>query len=471
MDIEDPARFAGVLIVVFISGIIAAAGGIGGGGIIVPILLVIGKYSFQKASILSICCVLGNYSSQVLINWSRHHPLIKQRPLIYWDAILILLPSILGGSNIGVILNKLLPETILDIIAMVVLLYAIYKTAIKAHAYYLHETDPTGNVKYQKFLLTGNTENNADSPLDNPIMAQSQSTTSLLFFPQSAANKTLDDRAESHFDNSHRSNRFHYIHTDSSSDHDDESLMGGRYSETSSRPDTYVTEETVLPHLSTNSSSPFPMIYPWTTIQFLGVTWLYYVTMFIIIQEVTDSTCSMTYFLLLGSIYPVLVVVVYFAMQFVIKKQQVEGQFAMAHGDLDFRKSYMLPPVSFGVGIMCSLLGIGGGELMGPLLLSYNLLPQVSTGTTSMMSFLTSANNIVHYAIMGKIDIRMGGLLFCIGLVAGLIGRRTALFVTVKYGRNSFLIFMLLLVLCASVAMLVAETLSKEIQWVPDAYC
>lgn len=88
-----------------------------------------------------------------------------------------------------------------------------------------------------------------------------------------------------------------------------------------------------------------------------------------------------------------------------------------------------------------------------------------------MMSFLTSANNIVHYAIMGKIDIRMGGLLFCIGLVAGLIGRRTALFVTVKYGRNSFLIFMLLLVLCASVAMLVAETLSKEIQWVPDAYC
>ncbi|WP_248789719.1 hypothetical protein, partial [Escherichia coli] len=93
------------------------------------------------------------------------------------------------------------------------------------------ETDPTGNVKYQKFLLTGNTENNADSPLDNPILAQSQSAANLLFFPQSTPNKTLDDRAESHFDNSHRSNRFHYIHTDSSSDHDDESFMEGRYSE------------------------------------------------------------------------------------------------------------------------------------------------------------------------------------------------------------------------------------------------
>jgi uncharacterized membrane protein YfcA len=37
-----------------------------------------------------------------------------------------------------------------------------------------------------------------------------------------------------------------------------------------------------------------------------------------------------------------------------------------------------LPPLlTFVIGIICSLLGIGGGELMGPLMLQMGLLPQV----------------------------------------------------------------------------------------------
>lgn len=39
---------------------------------------------------------------------------------------------------------------------------------------------------------------------------------------------------------------------------------------------------------------------------------------------------------------------------------------------------------------------------MGPLFLTYHLLPPVSTATTSMMSLISTANNIVHYAIDGE---------------------------------------------------------------------
>jgi uncharacterized membrane protein YfcA len=88
-----------------------------------------------------------------------------------------------------------------------------------------------------------------------------------------------------------------------------------------------------------------------------------------------------------------------------------------------------------------------------------------------MISFLTSANNIVHYAILGNIDVKVGGILYGVGLVAGLLGRHGALYITEKYGRNSFLVFMLLAVLCPSFAMLFAETLAKEVQWIPDIYC
>ena len=54
------------------------------------------------------------------------------------------------------------------------------------------------------------------------------------------------------------------------------------------------------------------------------------------------------------------------------------------------------------IGVLSSLLGIGGGELMGPLMLHLKVLATVSPATTSMMSFLNTSSSIVHYMTLGK---------------------------------------------------------------------
>ena len=54
------------------------------------------------------------------------------------------------------------------------------------------------------------------------------------------------------------------------------------------------------------------------------------------------------------------------------------------------------------IGALSSLLGIGGGELMGPLMLHLKVLATVSPATTSMMSFLNTSSSIVHYMTLGK---------------------------------------------------------------------
>ena len=77
----------------YLSCSISSAGGIGGGGLNVPIFLVIFQTTFTEATIFSLCTVLGNYISQVVINWNKRHPGDSRRPLIYWDAALILLPA------------------------------------------------------------------------------------------------------------------------------------------------------------------------------------------------------------------------------------------------------------------------------------------------------------------------------------------------------------------------------------------
>ena len=67
-----------------------------------------------------------------------------------------------------------------------------------------------------------------------------------------------------------------------------------------------------------------------------------------------------------------------------ISKKQDSKQHQQQENETRSCNPQLLSPlVAFCVGVMCSLLGIGGGELMGPLMLGLGLLPQVSSATTS----------------------------------------------------------------------------------------
>ncbi len=94
---------AGGLFLLFLSCAVSAAGGIGGGGLTMPILLVVMGFGYDDAVALSLCSVFGNSGCQFLINRNRAHPNNPRRPMIYWEAVLIMMPSQLGGSILGVV--------------------------------------------------------------------------------------------------------------------------------------------------------------------------------------------------------------------------------------------------------------------------------------------------------------------------------------------------------------------------------
>lgn len=107
--------FIGDCCVLYIVCAVSAAAGVGGGGIIVPILTVVFGIAYKTSTVLSSCTLIGNYFSQILVNSTKSHPLDAERPLIYWDLVLILLPCQLGGSNIGTVLNTILPGKIIHV--------------------------------------------------------------------------------------------------------------------------------------------------------------------------------------------------------------------------------------------------------------------------------------------------------------------------------------------------------------------
>eukprot|EP00601_Ochromonadales_sp_CCMP2298_P011937 CAMPEP_0173246680 /NCGR_PEP_ID=MMETSP1142-20121109/17463_1 /TAXON_ID=483371 /ORGANISM="non described non described, Strain CCMP2298" /LENGTH=135 /DNA_ID=CAMNT_0014178953 /DNA_START=232 /DNA_END=636 /DNA_ORIENTATION=+ len=120
----------------FLSSALCSSAGVGGGSLNVPILYSIMGFDYDVAVILSLCALMGNYLLQVLINLDKRHPTSPTTPLIYWDAVLVLLPAELGGANLGIIASKAMPKSVVFILAMAVLVVAVYFSTCKAlHLY------------------------------------------------------------------------------------------------------------------------------------------------------------------------------------------------------------------------------------------------------------------------------------------------------------------------------------------------
>ena len=291
-----------------------------------PLLLAIFEFSYNEAVVLSQCTVLGNYIIQSVINFRKRHPHDASRPLIYWDVVLILLPAQIGGSTIGVIIEKVLPETLLLILAIVVVIYAGGMSLKKGVIYWMKETDDMNT------------------------------------------------------------NLMHNIETSSQD------------------------------LLKVDNPPEFQM--PYFTLKVLVASWCVYAAL-LVTTQVAVSTCSVGYILTLLSIYPLICCLIAWGVSYAATRQR-EQPSSVLPGDISFKDISFVPPLlAFLIGIMCSLLGIGGGELMGPLLLSYHVISPVSTATTSMMSLATASSNILHYAILDEIDYRWAVGLFVTGLCGG----------------------------------------------------
>lgn len=139
----DDSSIAYGCIILFLSNILCSSGGVGGGSLNVPILYTIMKFDYDTSTLLSLCNLMGNYLLQLLVNIEKRHPspLAVNRPLIYWDAVLILLPSELGGAAIGTIISKAMPPSMIFILGMIVLVIACIFTFQKASHMYHDESE------------------------------------------------------------------------------------------------------------------------------------------------------------------------------------------------------------------------------------------------------------------------------------------------------------------------------------------
>ncbi len=466
MSLSD-AGFIGGCITLFFCCIISSSAGIGGGGINLPVLLLIFGYSFKTSVCLSLCVVLGNAMAQSAINLTRRHPTDARFPLIFWELIIVLLPAQMGGSNIGSILSTMFPESVLDILAFLVLAFATVVTGRKG----LHKWhDESEHIRKNDSVRIAD-EDFADNNSTNEEVGSGSS------------NRRKD-----------------------------------------------INISTSVNKSSNNTAVPPPLLWPIAVLRGIAVMWCAYTALMVTLVKVTK--CSDAYIAVFIFLYvPLLGAIAYgihhntrirnssssgvcggsdgttsalhhkteevaanddeeegskfcinnsnnndSSVSLLDDKGVINGTAAtvglLNPNHFNFRSdSYTLAGVACLIGVICTLLGVGGGELYGPLMLTYGVMPQVSSGTTSMMSFLNTVPSIIRYAVLGTINYKVGAILFVIGLLGGYIGRHTGLYIASAYGRPSVIIFALAGVLTLSASYYVYQLSTAEFDSELSSYC
>jgi uncharacterized membrane protein YfcA len=493
-------NYIGGCVVLIFTCILCSAGGVGGGGINVPILLLVFGYGFDTAVELSLFIVLGNAFAQTMLNLGKTHPNLTDLPLIYWELVIILLPAQLGGSNIGSILSKILPKSVLYILALLVLSFAAvmsYKKAI--HRYHEEkeadrtrdslaanapkpvatELDTTENVTLQDEFrssthaleeiaratlnLTTETELKVHYPLkviyvilgvwfvytmlfiglglSNKCSPAYISLVFLLYIPLSLGA----------FWGIHHSKLLGNIYK--GADLEEEHANSMEFGSIDHRPSNFSTASSQNDPKKTSTHQPFPS---------------------------TDSSMSTTQNPMTSSTSNTSDKNITNNSSVNGPSNDIEGSSANGkqrdtkktlltthkgppnQGTIVREHSWFMLVSTFCIGVVCSLLGIGGGELLSPLMLTLHILSQVTSATSAFLSFSNTLSLVIRNTSSESCDYGSGLILFFIGLAGGFIGRKIGLIISFEYNRSSFIIFALVVVLILSSLYYVYELSTEE---------
>jgi uncharacterized membrane protein YfcA len=203
------------------------------------------------------------------------------------------------------------------------------------------------------------------------------------------------------------------------------------------------------------------LVFPAKVIVVVVALWLVY-TGFVTASALCD-TCSAEQWVVGFIFFLPFIFAVRASVDIASERQRKDPELQL-NGDVDFTSLGVGPPIyTFLIGILCALLGIGGGELAGPLLVSMGLIPQVVAATTSMFSLYGSSATVVGTLVTVKLNPGTSLLAFGLGLLGGLSGRLLAIKVVARLGRPSMTVFTLVVCLTLSAVAMVYAVATDEV--------
>jgi len=128
------------IVVLSILMMLCTLAGIGGGGVVVPLLSVFFTFEFKEATAISGFSILVCSIVRFIYNFKQMHPEKKAVAIDYGLAI-VMLPTVMMGSYIGVIMNAMLPDLILQVLLTLLLGFLTVQSSLKARDIFKKENE------------------------------------------------------------------------------------------------------------------------------------------------------------------------------------------------------------------------------------------------------------------------------------------------------------------------------------------
>ena len=432
---------AGTIIWILTAGI-ATACGVGGGGIYVPMGILALKFAAKSSSGLSQASIFGAAMGGLMINMFGKHPNTKivsgvvnkasekivyySRPVIDYNMALFLAPVEMAGALLGMLVQKILPNWLYLSSAVIILAataIATWKTWAKKRKAEIEAST--------QIIPVGDAGDSNGVELNSNVNTSGHASSSVVLGSENAAHEQ-----ESKFQNDLESASNQYSTVDK---------------------DTYEKNLPARIAFLVSDSRQFPMekILP------LGGLWLVLLLLTFLVggkgvNSLVGVKCQDT-------LYPVLVSLqfvwlfgfsIYYGLNMVWEREQREAvQYPFQSADVAWSRVnlFFYFKWCFLAGIIAGLIGIGGGMVLGPLMLTMGVDPRVSTATTATMVVLTASSISIMYVISGYITWSYFIFFFIVCFIGAYIGKTYIDEYVKRTGSASMLIGLLATIISFSV--------------------
>jgi len=192
--------------------------------------------------------------------------------------------------------------------------------------------------------------------------------------------------------------------------------------------------------------------------------------------------CSMTYWGVFVTIFPVLFLITGYIAWYLVNLEHKRDrlQYNFSQGDIRWTPENTLVTslLSLGAGILASLLGIGGGMVLSPVMLDLGVLPSVTAATASYMILFTSIASCVQFAVLDRILWDYGGVFTVLGFFSAFVGQSFLNWLVRKYNKKSYIILFIVIIiglstllLSVSSGMRLADQLKNDAYMGFNSYC
>ena len=347
-------------------------------------------YTHEAIPLSKIVIFTGSLSSFIL-NTRLKHPLRKAKALDY-NLVIVIVPNLIFGTMLGVTLNRILPNVLIIFFLTIVLFYNTYKTT------------KMGLKEYR---------------LENERLIK----------------KEESDKSDG--ENGHR-----------------REITNNQMNSNSEENNTNeINKKEVQDEINKDN-----VILRWDKLKYVIIPFIVMAALSILRESSLVPKCSFLYWLLFISFFIFALFVNYISLNHINKEYYYRISIGFPYDGKDIiwstSKCFNMGITGLISGFIAGTIGIGGGVVLGPILLSLGIYPVVSTVTTNFLVLLTSSSTSLQFMLNNMMNYEYACMSIIFSILGSYIGTKIIHHYFKQTGRESLLIFALVFVIGSSALIL-----------------